>query len=278
MVALTHIHGVGHVAAKYGLEEAIFLDSIMFWWRANKADGRNYHDGRWWTYNSVAAYEAVFPWWSAKQIRRIIDRCLEKGALLDGDYNEDRRDRTSWYTPSDELLALYGEAFPDSGKCICPNGQMQMTERANASAQTGEPLPCIDHVYNYPPYSPPTGDDVAENPEKIVTPKRRQRRSRNEPKVTTEWESERFERFWKAYPIKKDRQAAIRAWDKLRPMPALINVMARALQRQMSTEEWQRGIGIPYASTWLNNRRWEDEVTLPSKQDTSGWAPDPEVY
>ena len=27
----------------------------------------------------------------------------------------------------------------------------------------------------------------------------------------------------------------------------------------MKSEEWQRGIGIPYASTWLNNRRWEDE-------------------
>ena len=35
--------------------------------------------------------------------------------------------------------------------------------------------------------------------------------------------------------------------------------MARALKRQMASEEWQRGIGIPYASTWLNNRRWEDE-------------------
>ena len=137
MTPLTHIHGVGHVAARYGLEEAIFLDSIMFWYRANRADGRNYHDGRWWTYNSVAAYEAVFPWWSAKQIRRIIDRCRDKGALLDGDYNEDRRDRTAWYTPSDELLALYGEAIPDSGKCICPYGHMQMPNQANASAQTG---------------------------------------------------------------------------------------------------------------------------------------------
>lgn len=35
--------------------------------------------------------------------------------------------------------------------------------------------------------------------------------------------------------------------------------MARALKRQMASEEWQRGIGIPYASTWLNGRRWTDE-------------------
>ena len=35
--------------------------------------------------------------------------------------------------------------------------------------------------------------------------------------------------------------------------------MALGLKRAMQSEEWQRGIGIPYASTWLNNRRWKDE-------------------
>ncbi len=254
---LTHIHGVGHVAARYGLEEAIFLDSIMFWWRANRADNRNYHDGRWWTYNSVAAYEAVFPWWSGKQIRRIIDRCREKGALLDGDFNEDRRDRTAWYTPSDDLLELYGEAIPEVGKCICPNGQMQMPNQANASAQTGEPLPCIDHVDNIPPYSPPTGDGSAGK-----------KRKKNEPKETADWKPERFEAFWNAYPRRVSRQDAIRAWDKLRPDDALIRTMAQALKRQLATEQWQQGIGIPYPATWLNNRRWEDEIgtAVPKKK------------
>ncbi|MCI9468864.1 MAG: hypothetical protein HFG45_06135 [Oscillospiraceae bacterium] len=251
MTPLTHIHGVGHVAARYGLEEAIFLDSIMFWYRANRADGRNYHDGRWWTYNSVAAYEAVFPWWSAKQIRRIIDRCRDKGALLDGDYNEDRRDRTAWYTPSDELLALYGEAIPDSGKCICPNGQMQMPDQANASAQTGEPLPCIDHVDNYPPYNPPTGDQalVEDKPKK---------RTKSVPK----WKPERFEAFWKYYPRGEDRAGAVRQWDRLKPSDDLIETMARALKRQKATKDWQNDIGIPYACRWLRDRRWEDEISV----------------
>ncbi len=34
--------------------------------------------------------------------------------------------------------------------------------------------------------------------------------------------------------------------------------MGRALERQIESEDWKRGIGIPYASTWLNNARWED--------------------
>ncbi len=29
-------------------------------------------------------------------------------------------------------------------------------------------------------------------------------------------------------------------------------------------EQWTRGIGIPYAATYLNQRRWEDDI-LPDR-------------
>ena len=135
-MALTQINGYAHVAERYGFEEAVFLDSIVFWYRANRANDRNFRDGRWWTYNSIKAFEEIFPWWSAKQIRRIANSCRDQGAIIAGEYNEDRRVRSLWYTPGDELLALYGIA--ETGKCICPNGQMQMPDQANASAQTGK--------------------------------------------------------------------------------------------------------------------------------------------
>lgn len=257
--ALVHIHGVGHIALEYGLEEAIFLDSIMFWYRTNRGDNKNYHDGRWWTYNSVKAYEEVFPWWSKRQIRRIIDNCLAKGALISGDFNEDRRDRTAWYTPSDELLVLYGEAFSENDKCICQKGQMHLSETASACDQNVKPLPCIDHVY-IPPISPQ--EDVGPLEKKSV------------PK----WRPERFAAFWEYYPRGENKQGAARAWDKLKPSDELIDTMAKALKRQLASEEWKRDIGIPYASTWLNQRRWEDEIKAVPISDSCGWAPDPEVY
>lgn len=142
MRALDRISGYAHVAQRYGLEEAIFLDSLMFWYKENRANGRNFRDGRWWTYNSVSAFEELFPWWSGKQIRRIAASCKEKGALLAGNYNTDQRDRTLWYTPGDELLALYG--LSETGNCICPDGQMETPEGANELAQMGK---CnIEHV------------------------------------------------------------------------------------------------------------------------------------
>lgn len=89
------------------------------------------------------------------------------------------------------------------------------------------------------------------------------RRSR-EPKKQPDWEPERFENFWKYYPRGENKQAAIRAWDKLKPSSELIDTMAQALKRQVASEGWKQGIGIPHASTWLNNRRWEDEVKSPA--------------
>ena len=247
MAGLTRLSGYAHVAMKYGVDEAIYLDSIMFWYRHNRANGLNYHDDRWWTFNSMAAFVELFPWWSDKQLRRIIKSCKEQGALLTANYNTDGRDRTVWYSPSDELLLLYGD------ESNFPNGQMHLPKRADASAQMGEPLPCIYiHDNNIPPIVPQTGDGEK--------PSKRRRESKDAP----DHKPERFAGFWKLYPRGENKQAAIRAWDKLKPSDEMIDTMARALRRQVASEEWQRGIGIPYASTYLNQQRWTDEVKAAS--------------
>ena len=142
MKPLDRINGQAAVARRYGLEEAVFLDYLMFWYKENRANQRNFRDGRWWTYNSVNALSQIFPWWSVKQLRRIAESCRTKGAILAGNYSADHRDRTLWYTPSDELLALYGTC--GEGSCVCPNGQIDLPNQADTFAQTGKTN--IEHV------------------------------------------------------------------------------------------------------------------------------------
>lgn len=89
------------------------------------------------------------------------------------------------------------------------------------------------------------------------------RKRRNEPKDAPDWKPERFEAFWKSYPCGASKQAAIRAWDKLKPDDKLLEEMAKGLARQLKSEAWQAGFGIPYASTWLNQQRWTDEKRTP---------------
>lgn len=102
---------------------------------------------------------------------------------------------------------------------------------------------------NNPPIVPPEGDGA---------PKPRRRRTRANPGAP-EWKPERFARFWRCYPRGEAKQRAVQAWDRLKPDDALIDRMARALQRQLRRPDWREGVGVPYASTWLNQARWEDE-------------------
>lgn len=78
-------------------------------------------------------------------------------------------------------------------------------------------------------------------------------------KDAPDWEPERFLKLWQWYPHEKrgNKQRAIRAWDALHPDRALIDTMATALDAQSRTEEWERGVGIPHLSTWLNGYGWE---------------------
>ena len=75
-----------------------------------------------------------------------------------------------------------------------------------------------------------------------------------------DWEPELFERFWKAYPRGEDKQGARIEWNKLRPDRKLMKTMSAALELAKASDEWQRGVGIPYACRCLSKRRWEDEA------------------
>lgn len=88
---------------------------------------------------------------------------------------------------------------------------------------------------------------------------------------------ERFERFWDFYrsSVPPDRNAgsrqkAIRAWDKLAPSDELVTGMATSLAKQVKSAAWLSGIGVPHASTWLNNRGWEDDWGAPVQASADG--------
>lgn len=148
------------------------------------------------------------------------------------------------------------------------------------SPYTEEPYtknsPQLNTKQSNTPYSPPEGDE----PAPADKPKAKAKNSRR-GKSAPVHDPEAFETFWKAYPRKDDRKAAIRAWDKLKPDRELCRVMYAALKRQRSSEQWAEADGryIPMFSTWLNGRKWENQGVdlslLSRRQDNSGsWAPD----
>jgi hypothetical protein len=75
----------------------------------------------------------------------------------------------------------------------------------------------------------------------------------------------RFEAFWKAYPKKVAKDAALKAFLKRKPDDDLLARMLKAIETQSRSEGWRKNGGefIPNPATWLNETRWLDEgVTL----------------
>ena len=111
------------IAAMYGVDESIMIANLQYWIRKNEANGKHFHDGRFWTYNSIDAFTKLFPFWSSRQIRRILKSLEEKGVIVTGNYNTSAYDRTTWYAFGDSFLR---------------NGQMHFTEMSNGQYQLGK--------------------------------------------------------------------------------------------------------------------------------------------
>ena len=83
-----------------------------------------------------------------------------------------------------------------------------------------------------------------------------------------------FEAFWKAYPRKVNKQAAQKAFDKLKPSADLFKAIMVGLNSHKKSQQWVKDGGqfIPHASTWLNGKRWEDELeSAPAAQQPDNW-------
>jgi len=123
------------LAKEIGLEESILMKHFIFWISKNKANNKHNHDGRYWTYNSVSAFDDLFPYFTKKQIIRIIKSLVDQNLITEGNYNSAKYDRTKWYGIVDE------PSFVDLGKWNCPKGKMELSKKANAIVQTVKPIP-----------------------------------------------------------------------------------------------------------------------------------------
>lgn len=72
-----------------------------------------------------------------------------------------------------------------------------------------------------------------------------------------------FSEFWNAYPVKRDKQRAEKAFSRLTVTEAK-KAIADIPVRLSGDRQWIEGY-IPHPSTYLNGKRWEDDITGPVK-------------
>jgi len=103
-------------------------------------------------------------------------------------------------------------------------------------------------------------------------PSRPNKNDKNEKNNTY---SQNFISFWKAYPNKVAKKKAHEAWQKLEKaenIEILLPKLLDAIERQKQDKEIKKANGEfvsewPNPATWLNGRRWEDEIKIKKRWD-----------
>lgn len=70
-----------------------------------------------------------------------------------------------------------------------------------------------------------------------------------------------FTEFYSLYPRKVSKAMAIKAWEKLNPDDSLLDTILADVRRRVNGEWAGKELQyVPHPSTYLNQRRWEDET------------------
>lgn len=136
------------VAAQVGVNAAVIYQNLVFWAEKNKANQRHIKDGYVWTYNSRRAFSELFPYLSESQVKTAINKLVESGLVIKGEYNNALYDKTSWYAPAisaDWICSPIGQKSP-----------MDRSEITNGLVKNHQPIP------DSKPYTKP--DDIGQKP------------------------------------------------------------------------------------------------------------------
>ena len=101
--------------------------------------------------------------------------------------------------------------------------------------------------------------------------KKNKQRDRERKQLASEMLADGFKQFWSVYPRKKAKMQAELAWAKINPNEELRGKIMEALAWQVVQPDWTKDGGnyAPYPATYLNKRRWEDELGLPPQMNGS---------
>jgi hypothetical protein len=104
------------------------------------------------------------------------------------------------------------------------------------------------------------GDIEADNGATLATPTGRLSRPMNHPNKPSN-ETPEFDLFWKYYPIKVGKAAALKAWVKAIKIESADEILAGAIR--YADDPNRHPSFTAHAATWLNAHRWNDSALPP---------------
>lgn len=230
------------VAEEVGVNAAILLQSIKWWCEKNKANGRHYHDGLYWTYNSAKAWGDLYPYLGKSAIGTALRKLEERGYIKTGNYNKSAYDRTKWYAITEDGLSLFGES-------IYRKSEMEEREIGNGFQENGQPIPVTEQMntsvtktdggkpIRTKAFERPTVEEVRAYCE--------ERRNGIDPQHFIDYQEARGWRLKGGQPV-KDWKAVVRTWERM--------------EGKWKTEERQQQQEIDLSDFAESRKKWGEYV------------------
>lgn len=221
---MTHGFDIDH-AARYGVEEAIMLQHFIYWLSKNRANGRNQVEGSTWTFNSAHAFSQLFPYWTPKQVRRILDSLESQGVIKVGCFNNNPFDRARWFSFVKEGDFLGNIHLPDQENLIFPNGKIPLSQVGKSVLQFNNQVITKEEAHSA--RNPTTSESF---PEVLRT-----------PKFCEAWSNWLADRKQRRKPV-TDRAAKIQlknlsAWGEQKAIQAIENAIEAGWQKPYEPNE-----------------------------------------
>jgi hypothetical protein len=236
---MTQHHFCTEIAEEIGVNKAILIDNIYFWWQRNVANQKNFHDDSFWTFNSGEAFVKLFPYMARSSINRYLLELEDDGWVKSGNYNKHKYDRTKWYTLTDKTINLLG---------VNSKGLKPLTTMSNGKSESEQPIP----------------DSKPNNKHTTIS-----------QSAKDLW----FDAFWRNYPVKRSKAATKKAFNKVVKSIEDFNYVCEQLLLFRRTQQWKEGLialrtggkcFIKHGSSWLNSGDYKDDL---SEQSTSLASP-----
>lgn len=124
-----------------GDREAIFLYALWTWCEKNAANEHNYHEGRYWSYNSLRGLTRIFPW-TKREIENTVNRLRDAGLILTAKLSKDPKDTTLSYTVIAEKIGVspFGETVSPTGETVSPTGDTPPSPSGETVSPHGDNL------------------------------------------------------------------------------------------------------------------------------------------
>ena len=125
------------LAGEIGLNESIILLQIEFWISISN----NEREGRRWTFQSIRDMQKKTFWfWGVMTIQRTLKSLINKGYLIEGNFNKFKYDRTRWFTLGDRISELKSVQIAGCGTGVYQNGT-RSNQNGTRSNQNGTTIP-----------------------------------------------------------------------------------------------------------------------------------------